>query len=407
MARITLHWLLAVCFASTITFSSAYAEESGDDDNGEWTGYIAGEARLFPGNPLFPDQFEDSDISFSTQPEYYSQWDDGDQSFVFTPFIRVDKNDAERTHGDIRELSWLKASEAWELRVGIRKVFWGVTESQHLVDIINQTDLVEDIDGEDKLGQPMVNLALINEWGTVDLFVLPGFRERTFPGGKGRLRTKVPVDTDHPVYESGAENKHIDFAARWSRFIDIWDIGVSYFYGTGRDPVLTPNAANPTALIPVYNIINQTGLDAQATVGDWLWKLEVISRGGQGDRYTAATGGFEYTLVGIFNTRMDLGVIAEYLYDDRGEQAPTPFQNDLMMGARFTLNDIQSTELLAGFIFDIDHDGHMFNLEASRRLGNAWKLSAEIRAFSNLQPDDPLYSFRNDDYLQLELAWYF
>jgi len=54
--------------------------------------------------------------------------------------------------------------------------FWGVTEFQHLVDIINQTDLVENIDTEDKLGQPMINLALINDWGTVDLFIMPYFR---------------------------------------------------------------------------------------------------------------------------------------------------------------------------------------------------------------------------------------
>lgn len=410
MVKSALKLLATLCFTLSVTLASVRADDGDDEYQGKWTGYIAGEARVFPQGPTYPDQFEDSDVSFSAQPEYYTQWDDGDQSFVFTPFIRVDHKDAERTHADIRELSWLKASEAWELRAGIRKVFWGVTESQHLVDIINQTDLVEDIDGEDKLGQPMINLALINEWGTVDLFVLPGFRERTFPGEKGRLRTPLPVDTDRPVYESGAKNKHIDFAARWSRFINIWDIGVSYFYGTSRDPVLvpnTPNPANATALVPVYNIINQTGLDAQATVGNWLWKLEVISRGGQGNRYTAATGGFEYTLVGIFDTRMDLGVISEYLFDDRNAQAPTPFQNDLMIGARFTLNDIQSTELLAGIILDLDHKGHMFNLEASRRLGNAWKLSGEMRAFSSLESDDPLYSFRNDDYLQLELAWYF
>ena len=47
------------------------------------------------------------------------------------------------------------------MRLGLRKVYWGVTESQHLVDVINQTEGVENLDGEDKLGQPMLNLALI------------------------------------------------------------------------------------------------------------------------------------------------------------------------------------------------------------------------------------------------------
>ena len=93
--------------------------------------------------------------------------------------------DSERTHFDIRELFGLWVFERWELGVGIRKVFWGVTESQHLVDIINQTDLVDSIDGEEKLGQPMVNVSIPHEWGTVDLFILPYFRERTFPGRDG------------------------------------------------------------------------------------------------------------------------------------------------------------------------------------------------------------------------------
>ena len=36
-------------------------------------------------------------------------------------------------------------------------------------------DLVENIDTEDKLGQPMLNLAFIQDSGTVDFFVMPYF----------------------------------------------------------------------------------------------------------------------------------------------------------------------------------------------------------------------------------------
>jgi len=371
-----------------------------------WSGNVAAELRYFPNNPQFDQQFDGGNLSLSAQPEYYRRWDSGDQSFIFTPFARLDQNDAERNHFDIRELAYVLVKPEWELRAGIRKVFWGVTESQHLVDIINQTDLVENLDGEDKLGQPMLDLALIRKAGTLDVFILPGFRERTFPGADGRLRSGLVVDTDHPIYESSAEDKHVDYALRWSQFIGVWDIGLSYFNGTSRDPSFVLNTAGD-ALLPVYELINQTGLDVQATVGNWLWKLEMISRGGQGDRYNALTGGFEYTFVGIFETSYDLGVIAEYLYDDRGDKATTPFANDLMTGARFTFNDEQSTELLAGIIFSLDNAGKLFNLEASRRLGDAWKLSVEARIFSGIANDDPLYSFKQDSHVQAELAYYF
>ncbi|MDD7885073.1 hypothetical protein [Flavivirga sp. 57AJ16] len=42
-----------------------------------------------------------------------------------------------------------------------------MTESNHLVDIINQTDAVETFDGEEKLGQPMVQLS----WGTDNIIL--------------------------------------------------------------------------------------------------------------------------------------------------------------------------------------------------------------------------------------------
>ena len=73
----------------------------------------------------------------------------------------------------MRELYWRGVFGDLEVKAGAVKVFWGVTESQHLVDVINQADLVENIDSEDKLGQPMINLSWGKDWGTLELFVLP------------------------------------------------------------------------------------------------------------------------------------------------------------------------------------------------------------------------------------------
>jgi hypothetical protein len=277
-----------------------------------------------------------------------------------------------------------------------------------LVDIVNQTDLVESTDGEEKLGQPMVNLALIRDWGTLNMFVLPGFRERTFPGVEGRLRTQPYVDTGHALYESSDEDRHVDYAARWSRYLGDWDMGLSYFRGTGRDPrfVLDTSGAEPV-LVPYYDLIRQTALDLQATLGSWLWKLEAVHRAGQGDNFVAATGGFEYTFVGVLESQADVGVIAELLHDSRGADAPTPFENDVMLGTRLTLNDEQSSELLFGLIADRDDSPRLYRLEASRRLGESWKLSLEGQAFTGISASGILSGFRRDNYLQLEIARYF
>ena len=374
----------------------------------EISGYAAFESRVFAQGPRFAGQEEGRVASVVLEPELYRDWDDGRYSFTIKPFLRYDSLDTERTHFDLRELWWRRSERGWELLAGVSKVFWGVTESQHLVDVVNQTDLVENPDGEDKLGQPMVRLSLIRSWGIVDLFVLPGFRERTFPGPEGRLRTALPISED-AIYESGAEARHVDFAARWSHALGAFDIGVSHFSGTARDPRLAPGAAadGSTELVPLYEQIEQTGLDLQATTGSWLWKVEAINRTGQGDRFAAATGGFEYTFWSAFGTRMDVGAVVEYLWDERGSGGAAAFQDDLFAGSRLAFNDAQDTQILAGAIVDLETRARLFLVEASRRIAANWVTELEIRAFSGLPPSDPLASLRTDDYFQLSVQRHF
>jgi hypothetical protein len=374
----------------------------------EISGYASFESRAFAAGPRFAGQEDGQVTSLVLEPELYREWDEGRHSFTVKPFLRYDSLDSERTHFDLRELWWRRSERGWELLVGVSKVFWGVTESQHLVDIVNQTDLVENPDGEDKLGQPMIRLSLIRGWGIVDLFVLPGFRERTFPGPEGRLRAALPI-SDDPIFESGAEERHVDLVARWSHALGPFDIGVSHFSGTSREPRLLPgrSANGETVLVPLYEQIDQTGLALQATTGSWLWKLEAINRSGQGERFAAATGGFEYTFWSAFGTRMDLGAVIEYLWDERGSGASAAFQDDLFAGSRLAFNDTRDTQILAGAIVDLESDGSLFVVEASRRIAPNWVAELEMRAFSGLPPTDPLASLGTEDYFQLSVQRHF
>ncbi len=389
---------------------------------GEWRGRIAGELLGFLEEPMQPVQHS-TYASLAFEPEYFNEWNDRHDLFTFKPYLLLDAHDNDRTHGDIREFSWIHAARDWETNIGISKVYWGVTEAAHLVDVINQTDLVVDEDGEDKLGQPMLKLSLIHDRGVLDLFVLPWFRERTFPGPAGRPRFAIPVSTD-AIYESGAEDRHTDIAARWSSTIGAFDLGIAHFAGTAREPrfVALPAAisgGNISEITPYYELINQTSLDLQAIYGGWLWKLEAVLRSGQGKRITSVDGGYEYTFVGVNESRIDVGIITEYLYDSRGDDidpavvlASRPFftsafQNDLVLGTRITLNDAASSELLASVVIDLEGGGESYNLEASRRFGDAWKLSLEARGLANIPANNVFASLADDTRIRLELARYF
>jgi len=390
------------------SFFNEVVGSAGDGATWEVSGFYSAEARFFVHDASYPRQHE-ANASFAIQPELYVQWDDGDQSLLVVPFARWDQGDPSRTHFDLREFSYIKSAASWELRAGVRKEYWGVAESNHLVDVINQFDVVENFDNEDKLGQPMINVAFIRDWGTVDVYALLGFRERTFPGVKGRLRPRLRIDKSNTTYDSAAENTHVDWAVRYAHAIGDFDVGLYHFWGTGRDPRFKPKFTNSQELVlaPHYDIIHQTATDVQATKGNWLFKFEGLRRSGQGETYYATVGGFEYTIVGIRDTVMDLGVLGEYHFDDRGKDALLPFNNDAFTGARLAFNDVQDTAVLAGISVDLDGRSKFLNVEASRRVGASWKLEAEVRLFWDVDPTDPLYFIRSDDYLQIELARYF
>ncbi len=413
----TQYWLVALLIplmmrgAETDEFDLPEASEGAGWAQGwEVSGYVEAETRLFLDGPRYAGQNGNFGHALAIEPEFFRESESGDWLFELTPFGRYDGVDSERTHVDLREAYFLRVADAWELRVGVSKVFWGVTESQHLVDVINQTDLVENLDTEDKLGQPMVQFSWVTDSsGVVDLFYLPYFRERTFPGRGGRLRWDPYVDVDRPVYESGLEVWHPDFAVRWSHTMGDVDLGISFFRGTSRDPLFLPRftPGEDPVLLPFYPLMSQAGIDAQWTREGWLLKFEGIYRDGVGQHFTAVATGFEYTLYGLFGSDWDLGLLSEYHYDSRGNAALTPFNQDVFAGCRLTLNDTQDTALLAGGTWDYKTQASSVRFEFERRLGEHFFLALEGQWFANVVERDLLSFFRSDSFLQLSLRRYF
>lgn len=393
-----------VLTASAVSALSVVAEAV------EVSGYLGYEGRYFLNDSVVPGQSAGAQHSLIIEPEFEYAWNDGRDQITFVPYARLGEDDAKRNHWDVRELNWLHDAYPYELRVGLIKDYWGVTESNHLVDIINQTDAVENTDGEDKLGQPAIQLAYQQDWGTLRGYLMPYFRERTFPGRKGRFGSPLTVDRTQTEYESEHGRSHPDLALRYSHYYGDWDFGVSHFSGTSREPLLMPalNGSGEAVLKPIYQIIDQTSIDVQATKDAWLWKLEAMTRAGQGERFNAAAFGFEYTFYDMKGSGMDLGLLAEYSHDDRGIEAPQTIMNDdVFMGARITWNDVQDTSLLAGALVDRNTTERAISAEFARRIGDNYKLEIEARFIAGAPQTSISYFARNDDYIQLSFLRYF
>lgn len=363
------------------------------------------EARAFAHEAAYAEQNGDG-VAIALEPELDLAVPRG--NIRFAAFARWDQHDDERTHADLREFTLRQRWGNFDLLAGVGRVFWGTAESLHLVDIVNQTDQVENPDGEDKLGQPLLNLAWTTRLGVFSGFLLPLHRERLLPGEDGRLRAPLPYDRGEPEYESDDEEHHLDSALRWSLSRGAMDLGLSHFHGTAREPRFEACVdTDGVELVSIYDQIDRSGLDLSLVRGGWLLKLEAIHEHSRVDDYAAAVGGFEYTYSSVFQSSWDAGALAEYLWDERGSDSPGAFQNDLFVGTRLAANDVAGTELLAGLIIDLDRDARFANLEASRRLGSSGKLVLEVRLFDADDARDPLSLLRHDDYVQLEYIHYF
>ena len=366
------------------------------------SGSLSVELRTFFQAPQFPAQLDHVQPSLVFQPELGLRTGDRRHQLEVTPFVRLDGADPDRTHVDLREAFWRGIFGDWEVLVGANVVFWGVTESRHLVDVVNQTDVREDIDEEDKLGQPMINIAWQRPWGRVSGLVLLGFREQRFPGLDGRLRVPLPVDANGAVFPDG--KRAVDLALRYSHFLGDFDVGVYAFHGTGREPAFRVNDAG-TDLRPVYRTITQLGLDLQYTRDAWLWKLEAIGRAGEGKTFGAFVGGVEHTRYQVFGSAADLGLLGEYLYDGRDDAAPpTAFRNHGFVGTRLALNDTQDTSLLVGAVVDLEDGTVAARVEGERRLTNRLTLEVESRLFGRVDQRNPLHAFRNDSFVTVRVS---
>lgn len=323
-------------------------------------------------------------------------------------FARLAQPGAARDQLEVREALALFSPGPAAVDIGVTTVFWGVAESRHLVDIINQPDYREDIDGDTKLGQPMVRLGYpLREWGFLELFVMTGVRAFRFPDGDARPAAPLDI-SGRTRYDAERDRWSLDYAARWEHHVGALEWAVSYFHGTSREPQLLPGGVNGRlTLLPLHDLIDQVGVELQWTRGDWLWKAEGILRGGQGPTFGATTLGFEHTTWGVLGSESDLGVLAEFSYDGRRNQTFNIYDEDAFAGLRLSFNDVAGTELLAGVLADLESGSSLATIEASRRLGSGWTLELVGRAFHSDDPADPIHWFRRDDHLQTTVGYYF
>lgn len=367
--------------------------------------------------PRFPNQVRSMN-SIALRPKLVLNWQNTESnksvSATLTPLLRFDPNDTARTHADFREAKFDFNLGKTEFTLGYDYVFWGKAESAQIVDIVNQVDMLEAVGGKNKLGQPMLALRKILDIGgehsvSASVYYLPYFRERTYLGRKSRLRFGSLVDNGIATYANGASQSTPSFAGRLASTVGNLDLALSAFRGISREPIFQ-QILQAEKLIPVYGKISQVGFEGQITGDATLWKLEAIDRNGQfnarGEKqnYFATVVGIEHTLYGFGGRNADLGIIMEYAWDSRQQYALTPLQNDIILGGRIAMNDIQDSSILFTASVDVKTRETLLRSEYKSRLTDRLFFTVETSAFLNTTPNSIMYNFRNDHYIRSSLT---
>ncbi len=314
--------------------------------------------------------------------------------------IRLDPSNRDRSRFDL-DGTYVRAPGSVDLLVGFQSVRWGVLESARIVDIINQTDPEARWPHQVFLSQPMVVASLSLPVGEIDAYLLPWARPRPFAGRSARTWSGQDVSGSACRYTSSSfEKRHLAWAARWTLPISVWDLGISYFDGTDRDPYFEPRFTSDGvhSYVPIYSRVRRVGLEMQFTAASWLGKLELASAHREIGSYTLLGGGIEYAPTNY------LSLVAEFLYDSRAAQSTTSLERDVFVGTRLSFQD---GYVAGGFYVDMSSRNVIGSLAVMRRFGDDLAMGLELRGFRGSRDSEPQLALLEESSLALSLVKYY
>ena len=202
---------------------------------------------------------------------------DSSLGVVLAPRFRLGISDSEYHLVSLDDLYGEYISDRWEIRLGYQTFFWGTVESGNIVDILNQEDFVGDFLDPEKLGEPSLRARFMVGDHRIDLFWLQYFTPAPLPAKVHRFNffDGFMDISDDPFYSGSSERLRQQFAVRWDYTILSADLGLSYFNGYERFPVIFLSPGQNKADTFYYEV-QQVGSDIQMSLENWLLKGEAI-----------------------------------------------------------------------------------------------------------------------------------
>ncbi len=307
--------------------------------------------------------------------------------------------------------------------------FWGALEVRNITDNFNNDELRGDPFYKDKLGSWNTSYSHFTDNGEFSIIVklYEQAREMSafpyvyyyFPSTVG----SVPLLYDNSLISEEGNTRPSVYLKYSASTESEYPIDYSFIYENGYDSQryytqkIDPASSSVSIQENAY-LVNKFLTCNTMVVNSTLIKLEavyadVINNKDISD-YIHLGLGVEHTLTRVYK-EADLGLISEYysyttLENDKRDDLELfeLFQNDLFLGARYTLNDQESTTLVGGMILDLDYDEQVYYLEYETRLADIIKVNFDYRYISPSKDSITAFHLMGvHERLSLKLGYYF
>ncbi len=213
--------------------------------------------------------------------------------------LKLDPTALAANPASILDEAWLAAyAGAFEIKAGLFRTIWGKGDSLHVLDVLDPTDYTDFINSDakfSKIAQPTIKADLrTSENGKLELAYLPVFRGNSIPWSGRWIPASLKILAStiaSPPYNGGAtplsqilvfpETDTFRWGQAGARLTDSLggiDLGLQYYYGFLRDPVIDMNpihfAMNGKKIAVSYDRMHQVGADAAFVLAGFNFRAE-------------------------------------------------------------------------------------------------------------------------------------
>ncbi len=322
----------------------------------------------------------------------------------------LDSEDKERRYVDFNDLYYKYKFEDSDLQIGRSTRFWGAMEFYNHTDIFNTKDWLDDpLDFDSKIGA--LNVAYTKYFGDDEFSIIVKVHEENQAVQDNESPYNIyPLPYDDDLITQESRNRPSLFLKYSGSSEDI-QLDYSFIYENGYDEQRYVSLEDGKLRQNAYLVNKLLGF-ATLVSGSTIYKTELsytLSDNELVSDYAQLGIGVEHT-ISEFLEKNDLGLLVEYYryksFDDTklgAQEFGELFANDLTFGFRFSMNDVEGSEVLGGIDLDLDNKEKIFFISYNTRVSDMFKLEFSYR---HLSPEEDSI-FQEFDDIRAEFAYHF